>query len=175
MTNPPKKQMILERWTELKESLISTLNHLKARTNPAVLALESQILAKIEEIKTKQKEIYQLPLARESSRIGGEESTSTPTSEAPSNQQFQLISQQIDQLEREQNSLFDQLQEINPFLVSLSSKLSAKDEQINNLTKMVTENQNVTLQHSNQKYEAQLQALHLNYEAALKKLIKSGI
>jgi len=35
---------------------------------------------------------------------------------------------------------------------------------------MARESQNATLQHSNQKYEAQLQALHQNYESALKKL-----
>ena len=57
-------------------------------------------------------------------------------------------------------------------MTNLRHKLSAKDFQISNLTKMVTENQNVTLQHSDQKYEAQLQALHQNYESALKKLDK---
>ena len=68
------REQVLVEWNNCKETIIKNLTQLKEQvkqaTNPEIKKLEEQVLAKMEEIRTKRQEIEKAPKDDDNSHFG---------------------------------------------------------------------------------------------------------
>ena len=156
-------QQLLESWTNLQQKLRTTLNHLKTRTSPTILNLENQILTKLREIKTKQQQLNNLPSpSREQAALGEVPRESND----PYQQQRNNLNSQIYELQKQKDTLFQQLANTHPFLTELNHQLSIKDVVIKEL------HQHLHQKRENEQslYEKQLTIMTDKWNASERKL-----
>ena len=144
------------------------INRLKNRTNPEVLNLENQILTKLKEIKTKQKQLDNLPPWKPILSIEGSKHLKGRGSNEidPHFQQRESFKSQISNLTREEKLLLNKLETIHPFLGDLKKHLTDQDNTIKNLTQKIEEGQDLAIK----EYQNQFQVLQRNYESTSRKL-----
>jgi len=152
MTNPQKKTMILEVWTELKTKLMTTLNHLKAnhKDNWAVVSYKS-----------KPEKIEVLNPTWLKQKLQTAENSLQPIEQCATNALLSPPEQaRSEQLKKEITFLKKQLTE-QEGLVNWKELLSAKD----NLTNLQAQ-----FQQKNQKHHQQLRMLNEKHDQLMDKL-----